>query len=518
MRATAPAFPRRHDPIAWWARLERDRVALVDRPRDRRYTYRDLDIGAARWAGVLRHHAIGRGTRVATLAGNRAELVELFYACSRVGAALVPLNWRLVGKELARILANARPALLLGEERHRATAEEALRLASLELACRWIDLDREAPPLVRRAEQVSDGGEHDPEDPWLVLYTSGSTGAPKGAVLTRRQIHYNAIATCTGWELGASDVAPISTPQFHTGGWNVFGTPLWERGGRIVMFDHFDPADFLDGMHDEGCTVAMTVPTQLLMLRECRSWGRALPALRWLISGGAPCPMSLAAAVRGAGYEFREGFGLTECGPNCFATSNAEARARPGSVGWPVPFLEMRLLDEQGCELPADAPGELCLRGPQMFGGYLDDPVRTREAMTDDGWLRTGDVAVRDADGAYRICGRRKEMYISGGENVYPAEVEAALQEHAAIAEGVVVGRPDVRWGEVGHAFIVVRAGQQLAATDLTEFLRARLAGYKVPKSFTFMREIPRLGSGKPDRRALAATAAEAAPTGSLVP
>ncbi len=428
----------------------------------------------------------------------------------------MPLNWRLAPRELAAILVNARPVLLFGEERHRATAEEALRIASLE--SRWIDLDRDASSLLARSNAAGTDREHDPEDPVLVLYTSGSTGAPKGALLTRRQIYYNAVATCTGWELGATDIAPISTPQFHTGGWNVFGTPLWERGGRVVMFDHFDATAFLEGLADERCTVAMTVPTQLLMLRDSPAWGLELPALRWLISGGAPCPPSLATAVRDAGYEFREGFGLTECGPNCFAISSADARRRPGSVGWPMPYLEMRLAEPDGRLVGEGEPGELCLRGPQMFGGYLDDPVRTREALTDDGWLRTGDMAVRDTDGAYRICGRRKEMYISGGENVYPAEVEAALQEHASIAEVVVVGRPDPRWGEVGHAFIVARAGQPLAPSDVAAFARERLAGYKVPKSVSFVNEIPRLGSGKPDRRTLAVAAAEAASTGSHVP
>lgn len=515
--SVAPLLPRRHDAIAWWARLDRDRIALVDRSRARRITYGELNERSARWAGALT--ALGKGersgARVAALAANRVELVELFYACSRIGAALVPLNWRLAPQELAAIIANARPDLLLGEERFRAAGEEALRLASSSSTDlpRWLDLDHDVPALLARSEPRADHVKQDALAPWLVLYTSGSTGAPKGAMITHRQVLYNAVATSTAWELGSSDIAPISTPQFHTGGWNVFAAPLWERGGRVVMFDQFDPATFLDALADERCTVAMAVPTQLVMLAEHNAWGRELPALRWLISGGAPCPLTLSARVREAGYGFREGYGLTECGPNCFAIGTEESARRPGSVGWPVPFLEMRLVDESGDRTVDGEPGELLLRGPQMFAGYLDDPDRTSEAMAPGGWLRTGDLAVRDADGAYRICGRRKEMYISGGENVFPGEVEAALLEHPGIAEVAVVGVPDEHWGEVGRAYIVLRDGRTPAPDDLTAFARARLAAYKVPKTFVVLDDMPKLGSGKPDRRALARAANDGTPS-----
>ncbi|HLM66875.1 MAG TPA: AMP-binding protein, partial [Longimicrobium sp.] len=338
-----------------------------------------------------------------------------------------------------------------------------------------------------------------------VIYTSGSTGRPKGAILPHRQVFWNAVATTTAWELGADDVAPVSTPLFHTGGWNVFATPLWHRGGTVVLVDAFEPDDFLRMMEEEGCTVALTVPTQLLMLAESPRWGHHLPRLRRLVSGGAPCPAALAERVRAAGYTFREGYGLTECGPNCFAIADDEALRRPGSVGWPVPWLEMRLDAGDGREAEAGEPGELLLRGPQVFGGYLRNPAQTADAFTADGWLRTGDLAMRDGDGAYRICGRRKEMYISGGENVFPAEVEAALADCPGVAEAVVVGVPDEKWGEVGRAFVVARADVLLQEAQVVAHARARLAGYKVPKAVFILPEIPRLGSGKPDRRALAA-------------
>jgi fatty-acyl-CoA synthase len=491
-------FPRRPDPLRFWRRMAPARTALVDWARGERLTYAELDAAADRWAGVLRAQGIGRGGIVAVLAGNRREVAELFFACGRVGAALLPLNWRLSAAELAPILADARPDLLIGEARFHARAEEASADAL------WIDLDDDAPALLARATVSEEDVEVEGDDPLLILYTSGSTGRPKGAVLPHRQVFWNAVATTTAWELGADDVAPVSTPLFHTGGWNVFATPLWHRGGTIVLVDAFEPDDFLRMMEEEGCTTALTVPTQLLMLAESPRWGRPLPRLRRLVSGGAPCPAALAERVRAAGYTFREGYGLTECGPNCFAITDDEALRRPGSVGWPVPYLEMRLDAGDGREAEPGEPGELLLRGPQVFSGYLRNPAQTADTFTPDGWLRTGDLAMRDADGAYRICGRRKEMYISGGENVFPAEVEAALADCPGVAEAVVVGVPDEKWGEVGRAFIVARADALLVEADVVAHARTRLAGYKVPKAVFILAEIPRLGSGKPDRRALA--------------
>lgn len=498
----AQLFPTETDPLRSWRRLAPGRIALVDRGAGRRWSYREMDAEADLWVARLRALGVGRGERVAVLAGNRSEVIHLFFACGRIGAALVPLNWRLSAAELAGVVGDARPRLVLGEEAFRAAAEAAVGALPEAERPRWIDLDGDlaAPPPGSDAAEVEPG----PEDPLLVLYTSGSTGRPKGAVLPRRQIFYNAVATTTAWELGQADVAPVSTPLFHTGGWNVFATPLWHRGGTVVLLDRFDADEFLRALHEERCTIALTVPTQLLLLMESPLWGVELPALRTFVSGGAPCPASVVERVRAAGYRMHEGYGLTECGPNCFAISDEEALARPGSVGWPVPFLEMRLVDEGGRDVPDCEPGELWLRGPQRFSGYLNDPVRTAEALADGGWLRTGDLAVRDAEGAYRICGRRKEMFISGGENVFPGEVEAALADCPGVAESVVIGVPDALWGEVGCAFVTPREGASLTETGLLAHARTRLAGYKVPKRVLFVDSVPRLGSGKPDRRALA--------------
>ena len=512
-RAAFPLYPERDDAIARWARLAPARTALVDDARDRLVSYADLDAMTARWAAALARRGAIAGDRVALLAVTDAECVALYYACVRLGVALVPLNWRLAAPELARVLDDARPALVVVDARHRALADAAREIARVAtgemVALESPDADPAEAPLSRiaGAEEVT-----------MILYTSGSTGAPKGVMLPRRQLLYNAIATTLGWELGATDVAPVSTPLFHTGGWHVFLTPLLHAGGTAVLCDAFEPERFMATLRDRGCTIAFGVPTQLGMLAATRAWGEPLPRLRRLLSGGAPCPPSVRRAAREAGYGFREGFGLTECGPNCFASADDVGDQAPGTVGWPIPFLGVRVAREDGSEAADDEPGELLLRGPQMFAGYFDAPERTAEAVTTDGWLRTGDLARRDARGVHAICGRRKEMFISGGENVFPGEVEAALGDCPGVAEVAVVGVPDAKWGEVGCAFVVARGEAPGADTtvdrELLGFARARLAGYKVPKRVVLLDALPRLGSGKIDRQALARDAAARATEG----
>ena len=511
----APVFPASSDLIGWWGRITPRRVAIVDRSRGGRHTYAELDHAADRWARSLGMLGVRPGDRVATLTGNRVDVIALYFGAVRIGAVLVPLNWRLSALELARVLGDAAPRVIVGEGRHRALGEAAVAGAesgesdgagrSLRHEPRWIDMDTECDALHAKAEALGvPRVSHEAHTPAMLLYTSGSTGKPKGAILPHRQIYYNAVATTVGWQIGAADVAVVANPFFHTGGWHVFSTPLWHRGGTIVLFDQFEPTAFLDAIAEEGVTLAFSVPTQIGMLTESASWGRPVPSLRFLISGGAPCPATLGDRVRVAGIRFREGYGLTECGPNCFAITDEEALRRPGFVGWSSPFLEMRLAAAEG-EAEVGEPGELLLRGPQMFGGYFNDPARTADVIDADGWLHTGDLALRDADGAYRICGRQKDMFISGGENVYPGEVEAALAECPGVGEAVVVGVPDAKWGEVGRAYVVSRAGFELSADAIVAHARRRLASYKVPKSIVVTDELPRLGSGKPDRRALAA-------------
>lgn len=493
------------DPIAWWAAHDPQRVALVEPAQRRTYTYGELDELSDRWRVVLAHLGATAGDRVAVLASNRTEYIPLLAAANRIGAMLVPLNWRLAAPELALVLADAAPSVLLGEERFRAVAEQAVALANVR-GPTWCDLDRDVASLFARTEKQRgrSGAGADratAETPAMLLYTSGSTGVPKGVIMPHRQLHWNAVATNVAWQLTSHDVGPLATPLFHTGGWGVFTLPLLYCGGCIVMFDAFDPDRYLDMLRTQRVTVAFGVPTQLELLRHRPAWGEPLPDLRWFIAGGAPCPERVRDAVWDAGYTFREGYGLTECGPNCFTTTNALARANPGTVGHPLPFLHMRAVDELGERVADNAIGELQLRGPQMFGGYFNAPERTADVMTADGWLRTGDLVVRRDDGVWAIRGRAKEMFISGGENVFPGEVEAALLNCTGVAEVSVVAVPDARWGEVGCAVVVRAPLATVTGEAITKEVRSRLAGYKVPRHVVFTDSLPKLGSGKIDRR-----------------
>lgn len=440
---------------------------------------------------------------MAVLAGNRVDVIALLFGANRIGASLVPLNWRLTAVELALVLADAAPTVLLGEERFRGTAEAAVRAAGIHEPM-WCDLDREADALRLRAV-VPSGITADADDVAMLLYTSGSTGVPKGVVLPHRQLHWNAVATNASWQLTAADTALVATPLFHTAGWGVFALPLLQVGGCLVVIDGFAPDTLLGTMRDARITVAFGVPTQLDVLRTRPRWGEPLPSLRWFLAGGAPCPQRVRDAVWEAGYSFREGYGLTECGPNCFATTTTLARTRPGTVGRPVQHLQMRLANDRDACVDEGELGELQLRGPQLFDGYFNAPERTAEVMTPDGWLRTGDLAHREADGVWAIRGRRKEMFISGGENVFPGEVEAALLSCPGIAEASVVAVTDDQWGEVGCAVLVRAPGhEQLRAAEVLADLRTRLAGYKMPREVLFRDALPTLGSGKIDRRGVA--------------
>ena len=490
------------DPVAWWGRVDGSRTALIEASTGRAHSYAALNADAELWAARLRALGVGHGSRVAVFAQNRAEFIALLFACVRVGALLVPLNWRLSAAELSRVLVDAEPSIMFGEDRYHPTACEAMLMAGLAVAPRWIDLDHgiDSVPEDRGIEQRVDA--RSTNDAVLLLYTSGSTGTPKGVVISHRQLLANAIATTTAWGIGPDDVGPAVTPFFHTGGWNVFTTPMLFRGATVVLIDGFDADSFLDTLERFGLTVTFGVPTQLAMLRASPKWGMPLPKLRWFISGGAPCPQRIKDDVRAAGYRFREGYGLTECGPNCFATNDETALNRVGTVGWPITFLQMRLRGDDGVLVADDQIGELELRGPQLFAGYFRAPEKTAEVMTPDGWMRTGDLASRAPDGVFTIRGRRKEMFISGGENVFPGEVEAALLDCTGVTEVAVIGVPDARWGEVGCA-IVVRLATTLDAPSLIAQARTRLAGYKVPKQVHFVDALPRLGSGKIDRRAL---------------
>lgn len=341
----------------------------------------------------------------------------------------------------------------------------------------------------------------DPDTPHCILYTSGTTGRPKGAIIPQRQVLWNCINTVVSWGLTEHDVSPVFTPMFHAGGLFAFLTPLFYVGGRILLGRHFDPDESLHLIHDEKCTVILGVPTLFQMWMDCDEFASAdLSHVHFFISGGAPCPVPLMNTWREkTGTIFRQGYGLTEVGPNCFSMTDADSVPKSGSVGRPIFHSQMRLVDENGDDVPVGATGELLIKGPHVCAGYLDNPQATADSLR-DGWFYTGDMARMDEDGFYTISGRFKDMIISGGENVYAAEVEAVFMEHPAVAECALIGKPHEKWGEVGLMIVVRSNGTQVSAETLHAHCAAQLAKYKVPKEIVFVDELPHSPYGKVEK------------------
>lgn len=478
------------------ARLTPDKTALVYVPTGERLTYAELDARAVAVARVWRQVLnLSRGDRFAILAENRIEYLDAFFAAPKAGVTLVPLGTRLTPKELAGILEDAGPRGLLYGAEHAETVQALKELVSLD---HWVSLDANLQDLAARVPSGTWERERcDPEDLWCLLYTSGTTGRPKGVMIPHRMVVWNGYNTVIGWQLREDDVSPVFTPLYHAGGLAAFLVPIFTIGGTIVLHRGFDAAEVWRVIERERCTVVLGVPTIYKMLMEDPGFEAAdLSHLRWLISGGAPLPLYLIEAYQRRGVVFKQGYGLTEVGVNCFAMTVEESVAKPGSIGKPLMFTEARLVGEDGAEVPVGEVGELLLRGPHVCKGYWKNPEATAAALDADGWFHTGDLARRDADGFHSIAGRKKDMIISGGVNVYPAEIEGELLLHPAVRDAAVVGIPHPTWGEVGIAF-VVSDGELPGADELAAFLEETLAKYKIPREFVPVDSLPRTPYGK---------------------
>lgn len=471
---------------AYWRREPR-REAIVDVASGRRWSYGELADAVDRATGWLALRGIERGARVAVLAQNCVETLLLLFACARCGAILVPLNTRLTAVELASLVADADPALLLYDSLH---ADTALSLAAARPCVPLQCIRSEAAPGVA-CRPV------DSESPVLILYTSGTSGRAKGALLSQRMVYWNAVNTTVSWDLSGQDSALVHTPFFHTGGLHVLTTPLLMRGGRLVLLPAFAPSAVLSVLASERISVLFAVPTMFQMLASEPGFAAAdFSSVRFCISGGAPCPARLIEQYQARGLVFKQGYGLTEVGPNCFTLPADDAVRKLGSVGFANFATRARVVDEAGADVASHAVGELWLAGPTVCSGYWRNAEATAAAFSGE-WFKTGDLFRIDDEGYAWIVDRKKDMYISGGENVYPAEVEAVLLAHPAIAEAAVIGRQDAFWGEVGEAHLVLRAGQAFDRAELQDYLDARLARYKQPKAYVFSTSLPRTPTGK---------------------
>lgn len=484
------------DLLTFRARQHPDRPAVLW--RGRWIDYAELDRRARRAAASLAARGVGPGDRVALLAANHLAYLELLYAAPLLGFALCPLNDRLPPSELALLARDLEPRLLVSTPELANTAE-ALHPHLLETAQLGDAEPLEGAPVVAL------------DDPALLLFTGGSTGIPKAAVISHRQLAANVHDTVLGWQLSDADSAIVATPMFHAA-INVLVTPLLALGGRVMIQERFDPGQYLAWVREHQPTRLFMVPAMYARLAQHPDFVQTdFSSVREAICGGAPCPASVRQVFAARGVAFRQGYGLTEAGVNCFAFGAEEAERFPDAVGRPMPSMVARLVGADGADVADGEVGALWLSGPAVMSGYWQRPEETARALVEQGgrrWLVTGDLATRDAAGRFTVVGRAKEMFISGGENVFPARVEAALGQHPAVLECAVVGVESELWGEEGLAAVVLAEGAQVTAAVLAEFLRARLARYEIPKRFVFLPELPRSAAGKVVKPALAALAA----------
>jgi fatty-acyl-CoA synthase len=317
-------------------------------------------------------------------------------------------------------------------------------------------------------------------------------------MIPHRQIAWNAYNTVMSWQLRQTDRVQVYTPMYHAGGLTVFMAPLFAIGGRIVLHERFDPAELLWAFGEYQCTILFGVPTIFKMLLGAPEFASTkFTRLRWCCSGGAPLPLELLRAYQERGLIFRQGYGLTEVGVNCFAMTDEDSARKAGSIGKPMMFSEAKLIDSEGNQVVVNEIGELCLRGPHVCRGYWNNPAATAQALDAEGWFHTGDLARCDEEGFFYIAGRSKDMIISGGVNIYPAEIEKELLDHPAVAEVSVIGTADEKWGEVPIAFVALQAAAGVSELELIEFLRPRINKIKLPRQIIFVGALPRNAYGK---------------------
>lgn len=491
-----------------------DRLAIVDAGKAPawRLTYAQLNERANRLANWLSGTAEVRfGDRVAILARDGVEHLDTFFACSKLGAMHTALNWRLHWRELVSVLKNTSPKVLIYADDFREAVAQIQR-AEVRSLRHFLHVEGEgvgesvhfetavqsSPPTPISCEDVA------AESIAALIFTGGTSGLPRAAQVSHRMIGWNTLNTIIH-DLHHDDIYLNVFPLFHTGGLFVYTLPQVMLGGTTILVRQFDPAQVLTLIEQERVTVFAGVPTMYQIITQAGNWETAdLSSLRFCTSGGAPLPVPLVEKYTAEkGIRFKQGFGMTEFGPGIFALAAEDAIDHAGSIGRPNFYVDARVVDDQNRPLAAGEVGELVLKGPSMSSGYFNDPLATEAAMDNAGWFHTGDLAKYDAGWYFTIVDRKKDMFISGGENVYPAEIEKVLYGHTAVHMCAVVGIPDARWGEVGLACVVLKPGATATPEGLWQYMKSQLAAYKVPKRVEIVPELPISGAGKILKRQL---------------
>jgi fatty-acyl-CoA synthase len=463
-------------------------------------SYGEFASRVTRLAHVLHDAGVGRGARVAYLGTNHPAFLETLFATTTLGAIFVPLNARLSPAEIDFMLADSGTSVLVfGSES--APRVEGLIAGTRPLLVGVDGVLRDAidyRPALDAASRDPIIATVDLDSPCMIMYTSGTTGRPKGAVLTHGNVIWNCLNVVVDIDLRSDEVTLVTAPMFHSAALNMTCLPTLLKGGRLIIEAKFDADAVIDVIEQQRVTMLFGVPTMFAALTATRRWADAdLTSVRLLLCGGAPVPASLINTYHQRGLSFVQGYGMTETAPGALLVDPHDMHDTVGAAGVAHFFSDVRILrDDLGAAEPGE-PGEVVIAGPNVMQGYWGLPEVTDQAFLDGRWFRSGDVAVADDGGVVTIVDRMKDVYISGGENVYPAEVEKALGDHEAVAEAAVIGVADETWGEVGKAFVVLMPGAVAGNAELTAFLRSRLAGYKVPKTFVFLESLPHTGSGK---------------------
>jgi fatty-acyl-CoA synthase len=478
-----------------------DKTALIyaDRPA---MTYRQLADGADRISAILAGRGIRKGDAVAFLGENCPEFLQVMFGAARLGAVFVPVNTRLAPPEFTHVLVDSNARFLIHDPAFAEGVSGAVAAARIPHVVVTGEGTSESPGLTRllSTTAVADRLEAEvaPEDPAAIIYTSGTTGRAKGAVLTHENLTWVALNCIVDYDLVSTDVALMISPLFHVASLGMGALPAILKGATVVLEQGFEPGRALAQIERHGVTMLSGVPTTYQLMADHPAWASTdLSTLAKLTCGGSPVPARVLNAYEQRGLSFSQGYGMTETSPGATSLPPAMTRAKQGSVGLPHFFADVRVADADGAVLPPGSVGEIEIAGPNVFRGYHGLPEATAAAFTADGWFRSGDLGHLDADGYLYISGRIKDMIISGGENIYPPEVELLISEIDVVTGVAVIGVPDERWGEVPWAVLTVRDGASVDTDSIRNHLEGRLARYKLPRNVVIVDELPRTASGK---------------------
>jgi len=484
------------DWISKWALYSPAKISIQDLDSRKEISYFDLNIKANGLVRYLQNqYQISKGDRVAILSEYDIEYVALFSAAQKAGFILVPINYRLAQAEVTDILNDASPKLLYSHSKFKHLVSDEFSSIHQD----YYDLSTIKDSTIDIVTTV------DEDESIFIIYTSGTTGKPKGVQYTHKMLFWNSINTALSLKINAESRTLNVMPPFHTGGWNVLLTPFLHHGGFVSMCNKFEADIVLQTISSLKCNIFMGVPTMLgMMANESSFEDSDLSCLDYIIVGGESMPIPLIEKYASKGVAIRQGYGMTEVGPNLTSLHQDDALRKKGSIGKPNFYVQHRIINESGLDCIANEAGELWLRGPMVTPGYWRNDASTKEAFSQDGqWFKTGDIVLEDEEKYLYIVDRLKNMFISGAENVYPAEIEKVLRQLPEIKECAVIGVHDDKWGEVGKAFIVTTNKEAITEDGIKTFCIGKLAKYKVPKHYVFLNELPKTDSGKINRKAL---------------